>query len=127
MIAESDREGSGTISFNTFQAVMAGKMHARDPKEESIKAFRLFDDDETGASSAPRCHVPTPHGCATPVALPRPARLALTSARACDACAQTAEARLTMHETAECGGRLADGAVGSQPGEWLRGIRASAA
>ena len=49
MIAESDREGSGTISFNTFQSVMAGKMHARDPKEESIKAFRLFDDDETGA------------------------------------------------------------------------------
>ena len=51
MIAESDREGSGTISFATFQSVMAGKMHARDPKEESIKAFRLFDDDETGTIS----------------------------------------------------------------------------
>ena len=48
MIAESDRDGSGTISFETFQSVMAGKMHARDPKEEAIKAFRLFDDDETG-------------------------------------------------------------------------------
>ena len=53
MIAESDRDGSGTISFETFQAVMAGKMHARDPKEEAVKAFRLFDDDETGASRAP--------------------------------------------------------------------------
>ena len=51
MIAESDREGSGTISFETFQAVMAGKMHARDPKEEAVKAFRLFDDDETGTIS----------------------------------------------------------------------------
>ena len=53
MIAESDRDGSGTISFETFQLVMAGKMHARDPKEEAIKAFRLFDDDETGARIAP--------------------------------------------------------------------------
>jgi len=51
MIAESDREGSGTISFETFQAVMAAKMHTRDPREEAIKAFRLFDDDETGTIS----------------------------------------------------------------------------
>ena len=51
MIAESDRDGSGTISFDTFQSVMASKMHARDPKEEAIKAFRLFDDDETGTIS----------------------------------------------------------------------------
>ena len=51
MIAESDRDGSGTISFDTFQSVMANKMHARDPKEEAIKAFRLFDDDETGTTS----------------------------------------------------------------------------
>jgi len=51
MIAESDRDGSGTISFETFQTVMTNKMHARDPKEEAIKAFRLFDDDETGTIS----------------------------------------------------------------------------
>ena len=51
MIAESDRDGSGTISFDTFQSVMANKMHARDPKEEAIKAFRLFDNDETGTIS----------------------------------------------------------------------------
>jgi len=51
MIAESDRDGSGTISFETFQAVMATKMHTRDPREEAIKAFRLFDDDETGTIS----------------------------------------------------------------------------
>ena len=51
MIAESNRDGSGTISFETFQEVMALKMHARNPKEEAIKAFRLFDDDETGTIS----------------------------------------------------------------------------
>jgi len=45
------QEGNGTISFQTFQEVMATKMHARDPKEEAIKAFRLFDDDETGTIS----------------------------------------------------------------------------
>merc|ERR1712066_834725 len=41
----------GTISFETFQAVMATKMHTRDPREEAIKAFKLFDDDETGTIS----------------------------------------------------------------------------
>uniref|UniRef100_A0A7S4BL76 EF-hand domain-containing protein n=1 Tax=Chrysotila carterae TaxID=13221 RepID=A0A7S4BL76_CHRCT len=51
MIQESDRDGSGTISFETFQSVMATKMRTRDPKEEAIKAFRLFDDDETGTIS----------------------------------------------------------------------------
>ena len=50
-IAESDREGTGTISFETFQAVMAEKMQKRDPKEEAEKAFRLFDDDETSTIS----------------------------------------------------------------------------
>ena len=63
MIAESDREGSGTISFDTFQAVMAGKMHARDPRDEAVKAFRLFDDDETGepppATASRRLPLPT--------------------------------------------------------------------
>ena len=30
---------------------MSIKMHARNPKEEAMKAFRLFDDDETGTIS----------------------------------------------------------------------------
>ena len=42
------QDGTGTISFQTFQTVMAVKMRTRDPREEAIKAFRLFDDDETG-------------------------------------------------------------------------------
>mmetsp|Transcript_2243 Transcript_2243/g.4379 ORF Transcript_2243/g.4379 Transcript_2243/m.4379 type:complete len:181 (-) Transcript_2243:161-703(-) len=51
MIQESDRDGSGTICFETFQAVMASKMSNRDPRDESLKSFRLFDDDETGTIS----------------------------------------------------------------------------
>eukprot|EP00308_Calcidiscus_leptoporus_P013687 CAMPEP_0119372636 /NCGR_PEP_ID=MMETSP1334-20130426/20955_1 /TAXON_ID=127549 /ORGANISM="Calcidiscus leptoporus, Strain RCC1130" /LENGTH=221 /DNA_ID=CAMNT_0007390173 /DNA_START=96 /DNA_END=762 /DNA_ORIENTATION=+ len=51
MIQESDRDGAGTIAIETFQAVMAAKMRTRDPKEEAVKAFRLFDDDETGTIS----------------------------------------------------------------------------
>ena len=30
---------------------MASKMQTRDPKDEAVKAFRLFDDDETGTIS----------------------------------------------------------------------------
>ena len=45
------QDGSGTIAFDTFQKVMSSKMHTRDPKDEAVKAFRLFDDDETGTIS----------------------------------------------------------------------------
>ena len=30
---------------------MAAKMSNRDPRDESLKSFRLFDDDETGKIS----------------------------------------------------------------------------
>jgi centrin-1 len=48
MIADIDRNGSGTIDFEEFLTMMTVKMGERDSKEEMIKAFRLFDDDETG-------------------------------------------------------------------------------
>ncbi len=50
MIADIDTDGSGTIDFNEFLEMMTAKMSERDPMEEIIKAFRLFDDDETGAA-----------------------------------------------------------------------------
>ncbi|CAI8038003.1 Caltractin [Geodia barretti] len=47
MIADIDKDGSGTIDFNEFLHMMTAKMGEKDSKEEILKAFRLFDDDET--------------------------------------------------------------------------------
>jgi centrin-1 len=51
MIAEVDAEGAGAVTFEDFLALMTAKMAERDPREEILKAFRLFDDDETGRIS----------------------------------------------------------------------------
>merc|ERR1719265_2119619 len=47
MISDVDNDGSGTIEFNEFLQMMSQKILNRDPKDEILKAFRLFDDDET--------------------------------------------------------------------------------
>ncbi|XP_078602398.1 uncharacterized protein LOC144876708 isoform X1 [Branchiostoma floridae x Branchiostoma japonicum] len=51
MISDIDKDGSGTIDFNDFLTMMTQKMSEKDSKEEILKAFRLFDDDETGKIS----------------------------------------------------------------------------
>lgn len=51
MISEMDKSGSGKIDFNEFLELMTAKMAEKDSKEEILKAFRLFDDDETNAIS----------------------------------------------------------------------------
>ncbi len=51
MISEVDKDGSHTIDFNDFLELMTAKMAERDPREEILKAFRLFDDDDTGKIS----------------------------------------------------------------------------
>merc|ERR1712203_572519 len=48
MISDIDKDGSGTIDFNEFLEMMTTKMSEKDSREEILKAFRLFDDDETG-------------------------------------------------------------------------------
>merc|ERR1719469_1588133 len=51
MIADVDKDGSGVIEFPEFMEMMTQKMAERDPREEMMKAFRLFDDDETSKIS----------------------------------------------------------------------------
>ena len=51
MIADIDKDGNGTIDFEEFLTMMTAKMGERDSREEIMKAFRLFDDDETGKIS----------------------------------------------------------------------------
>lgn len=51
MIADVDADGTGCIGFEDFLSLMTQKMMERDPREEMMKAFRLFDDDETGKIS----------------------------------------------------------------------------
>lgn len=51
MIASVDKDGSGMIDYAEFLELMTVKMSQRDSKEEILKAFRLFDDDETGKIS----------------------------------------------------------------------------
>lgn len=51
MISEIDADANGSIDFNDFLKIMSQKMAERDPKDEILKAFKLFDDDETGKIS----------------------------------------------------------------------------
>ena len=51
LISEVDKDGSGVIDFPEFLDMMTAKMAERDPREEMMKAFRLFDDDESGKIS----------------------------------------------------------------------------
>ena len=51
MISDIDKDSSGTIDFSEFLEMMTAKMSEKDSREEILKAFRLFDDDETGKIS----------------------------------------------------------------------------
>ena len=51
MIAEVDREGTGSIDFPGFCEMMARKMHVSDCEQELREAFRVFDDQNEGKIS----------------------------------------------------------------------------
>merc|ERR1712137_1428256 len=51
MITDVDDDGSGTIEYPEFLSMMTQKILNREPKDEILKAFKLFDDDETGKIS----------------------------------------------------------------------------
>merc|ERR1712093_653257 len=48
MITDIDADGSGNIEFPEFLEMMTGE---KDTKEEILKVFKLFDDDNTGKIS----------------------------------------------------------------------------
>lgn len=51
ILKDYDREGKGKITFEDFSEVVTDRILDRDPKEEVLKAFKLFDDDESGKIS----------------------------------------------------------------------------
>ena len=51
MMREYDRDGSNQIEYHDFVEIMKQKIQDRDPVEETLKAFKLFDEDNTGKIS----------------------------------------------------------------------------
>lgn len=49
--AELDKERTGFVAFDDFAALMAKKIEEKGTKEEILKAFQLFDEDNTGKIS----------------------------------------------------------------------------
>jgi Ca2+-binding EF-hand superfamily protein len=48
MVRDVDDDGSGSVDYPEFLDMMAHKLLNRDPVAEINKAFKLFDDDNTG-------------------------------------------------------------------------------
>ena len=48
MISDVDDSGDGEIDFDEFMVMMTAKMGEKDSRDDLIKAFRVFDSDETG-------------------------------------------------------------------------------
>lgn len=46
MIADVDKDGSGSIDYEEFEHMMTAKIGERDTKEELTKAFRIIDQDK---------------------------------------------------------------------------------
>merc|ERR1711934_83395 len=51
MVKEMDKDGDATVDFEEFCKMMAEKMNQKDGKEELMKGFKIFDDDNTGKIS----------------------------------------------------------------------------
>ena len=46
-----DKNENDGITFDEFKSVMTGRMHQKDSKEEIMKIFSLFDEDNQGKIS----------------------------------------------------------------------------
>ena len=48
IMRDYDRDGTGELKLQDFTDIMTSKLQTRDPKEEMLQAFELYDDDGTG-------------------------------------------------------------------------------
>ena len=53
MISDVDDDGSGTFEYEEFLNMLSHKIFNRDPKDEILKAFRLFDECRSRKSRRP--------------------------------------------------------------------------
>ncbi|KAJ6669777.1 hypothetical protein lerEdw1_000326 [Lerista edwardsae] len=51
ILKDYDRAGTGKITFDDFNEVVTDWILERDPHQEILKAFKLFDDDDSGKIS----------------------------------------------------------------------------
>jgi len=51
LMREYDRHDAGQIEYIDFLEIMTTKIADRDPVDEILKAFKLFDEDNTGRIS----------------------------------------------------------------------------
>ncbi|KAG4107382.1 EF-hand protein [Neocallimastix lanati (nom. inval.)] len=51
ILREHDKNGKGLIEYDDFYKIMVERILERDPMEEMKKAFKLFDEDNTGKIS----------------------------------------------------------------------------
>ncbi|CAM9577366.1 unnamed protein product [Heterosigma akashiwo] len=52
MVHDVDPHNDGFVDMDTYMEIMQDKYALRDPDEEILKAFALFDDDSSGFISA---------------------------------------------------------------------------
>ena len=48
MLDDLDKDGNSTVNLKEFTRMMRGKMSLRDTREEILKVFQLFDEDNSG-------------------------------------------------------------------------------
>ncbi|CEL92930.1 unnamed protein product [Vitrella brassicaformis CCMP3155] len=51
ILAEIGKDPTAAINYEEFQEIMSGRMGEKDSREEIMKVFKLFDDDDTGKIS----------------------------------------------------------------------------